>query len=341
MITLDQLKQHYYKDLFSFRQLESFQYKGSKLKHGYVLGFVDAFEIVDSGFWNNDNLVNQFEVKNQKSSGSRFFDGVIEGVMDNETRKQIEKASEESSGRLVFYVKEEDNDICADLIFFNKSKNRVLDKTLLSVDDLPAEFDLKTFSAHSGPKSYEDVITIPIGGFEFFRKSMLGKKCIFYFNTEKDEDDEAKDFLAIKFDVKLPLVDVAAVDCIANGDSWGQSYKDGLWPAFEKEVNLDQEQSELDGMAATVKASKKKAKWISWISAVVLLIIITNVVPDVEGGWAFLLLIAFVLVGMSGKYIGNKMNADKEEELKRRYSVLTDNRNDLDNNVKGLYVINS
>ena len=341
MLTINQLKQHYYKDLFSFRQLESFQYTGSKLKHGYVLGVVDAIDIVDSGFWNNDNLVNQFEVKNQKSSGSRLFDGVIEGVMDNETRKQIQKASEESTGKLVFYAKEDDSNVYADLIFYNKSKNRILNKTLLSVDNVPAEFDLLTFSAHSGPKSFEDVITIPIGDFKFFKESILGMKCVFYFNTEKDEYDETKDFLSIKFDVNLPLVDVAAVDCIVNGDKWDQSYKDGLWPSFDKEVDLDRKQVELDGMTAAIKASKKKTKRISWISAVVLFFIIVNVFPEMEGGMAFLTLIAVILVGMSGKYIGNKMNADKEEELKRQYSVLSDKRKDLENNVKELYSVNS
>jgi len=60
-----------------------------------------------------------------------------------------------------------------------------------------------------------------------------------------------------------------------------------------------------------------------------------------EGGMAFLTLIAVIIVGMSGKYIGNKMNADKEEELKRQYSVLSDKRKDLENNVKELYSVNS
>lgn len=341
MLTINQLKQHFYKDLFSFRQLESYLYKGSRLNNGYVLGVVEAFEIVDSGFWNNDNLINQYDVKSQKSTGSKFFDGVMELATDNETRKLIEKASEESTGKLVFYTKEEDNNVYADLIFFNKSQNRVLDKVLLSIDDVPSEFDLKTFSAHLGSKSFEDVITVPIGDFDYFKKSIFGKRCVFYFNIEKDEDDEAKDFLSIKFDVNLPLVDVAAVDCIANGDKWDQSYKDGLWPAFEKEVNLDQQQSELDGMAVMIKASKKKAKWISWISAVVLLIIITNVFPEMEGGWVFLMLVGFILVGMSGKYIGNKINADKDQELKRQFSLLMDNRKELENNVKGLYALNS
>lgn len=341
MITLDQLKQHYLKDLFSFRQMESFLYNGTKLKKGLVFGVLEARDIVDSGFWNNDNLVNQFDANPKKSTGSKFLDVVTEVAMDSETQKQIEKASEESTGKLVFYVQEEDYKIYADLIFFNKSKNRILDRAELLLNGLPATFDLKTFSAHSGSKSFEDVITVPIGDFEFFKESVLGKKCAFYFNSEKDEYGEAKDFLSMEFDVNLPLVDVAAVDCLVNGDKWDQSYKDGLWPSFDKEVDMDRKQEELDGMTASIKASKKKAKRISWISAVVLLFIIANVFPEMEGGAAFLSLIAVISVGMSGKYIGNKMNADKEEDLKRQYSVLSDKRKDIETTVKGLYSINS
>lgn len=339
MITVSQLKKHYLKDLFSFRELDRLNYKGLKKSEGYVIGEVNASEIVDSGFWNNDNLINQFEFKNQASSGSRFFDSIMADVMDNETKKQIQKAADESICKLVLYSKEEDKSINADLIFYNKSKNRNMDKALILLDGTPAKLRLKTYSAHFGKTAYEDVITIQVGDFAFFKESVLGKEFTFYFNTDKDEDGEAKDFLGLKFEIKLPLVDVAAVEYIMEGDNWDANYKKNLIPAIEKGLELSNEQTQLDSFGQAIKTVKKRAKTISWVTAVVLFFIIVNIWgEDIEGGLAFLFLLATIAIGMSGKYIGNKLNETKEREYKNKLSDISNRRNNLEDLVKEVYL---
>lgn len=339
MITVSQLKKHYLKDLFSFRELDRLNYKGLKISKGYVIGEVNASEIVDSGFWNNDNLINQFEFKNQASSGSRFFDSIMADVMDNETKKQIQKAADESICKLVLYSKEEDKSINADLIFYNKSKNRNMDKAFILLDGTPAKLRLTTYSAHFGKTAYEDVITFQVGDFAFFKESVLGKEFTFYFNTDKDEDGEAKDFLGLKFEIKLPLVDVAAVEYIMEGDNWDANYKKNLIPAIEKGLELSNEQTQLDSFGQAIKTVKKRAKTISWVTAVVLFFIIANIWgEDIEGGLAFLFLLATIAIGMSGKYIGNKLNETKEREYKNKLSDISNRRNNLEDQVKEVYL---
>lgn len=340
MLTVNQLKQHYLKDLFSYRQLDSFLYKKTKTARGYVIGVVNSFKITDQGFWNNDNLLNQFEIKNTSSSGSRFFDSIIDDVMDNETKKQIEKAAEESSGKLVFYAKEDDNSIYADLIFFNQSKNRNLDEALIALDGIPAKFRLKTYSAHSGNHSFEDVISFEIGSFSFFKESVLGKECEIYFNHKPDENDETKDFLGLKFKIKLPLVDVAAVDYLVNGDQWDANFRENLIPAIEKGLDLSNEQTQLDGVENSILKSKKRAKIISWVTAVLLFFIAANIWEDIlEGGIAFLFLLGIIAIGMSGKYIGRILNKNKEKKLRDKLSSLSVRKSELESQIKKYYLI--
>ena len=340
MVTINQLKEHYYNNLVSYRKLTSFHYKSASKRGGYVIGLAEASEITDNGFWNNENLFAQFDVKNQKSSGSQLFDGIIDVVKDTEVEKLIYKASEESTGKLVFYVPEGNNQIMADLIFFNKSKNRNMDEALIALDDIPAKFSQKTYSASSGNKSFEDVITFGIGDFSFFKERVLGKKCAIYFNSERDEDDEAKDFLGLIFEIKLPLVDVASVDYLVNGDQWEANYREKLIPAIERGLELSNEQTKLGGVEKTIIKAKKKAKTISWVTAVVLFFISTNIWGDnLEGGSTFLLLLGIIAIGMSGKYIGKKMNEKNEKELKDKQTSLSASKSKLESQIRDYYLI--
>ena len=338
MEKISQVKNHYCKDILSFRQLSPYLYKIHKSKPGYVIGVVNASEIVDNGFWNNDGLSQQFDVKIQQSSGSRFFDGVVDIVKDTSVEKQIEEASEESTGKLVIYVPEGDDRIVADMIFHNKSKNRNLDDASIKLGGSLVKMSLKTRSANSGPKSFEDVITFDVGDFSFFKESVIGNELTLYFNVEEDEDGEARDYLSIRFNINVPLVDVLSVDYIVNGNKWEESKTGRFLPAIETGMKLSDEQSRLDGLEIKIKKGKKKAKWISWIAVFVVLNIGLGIYPDMEGLAAFLILGVFIGIGMSWKIIAKKLNADKERELRENDPILINRKKELDNQLRNSYM---
>ncbi len=338
MVTTSQLKDKYLKDLYSYRQLHNYHY--GKRHYGYVIGVVNASEIVDQGFWNNENLIQQFDVE-RKSSGSKFFDTITDVAVDNNVNKMIQKASEESVGTVIFYVPEDGDSIMADMIFHNKSKNRNLDKLSMSVGGNFLKMELKTVSLHQGKQSYEDAITFGVGDFSFFKESVIGKKMELFFNLEEEknlEPGEPSDFLSLKFDLSIPLVDVASVEYIINGDKWSDNDKNNILPAIEKGLELSSEQARQDGKSAEIALFKKRAKWISWTVAIVLLIILVNCFPDMEGGFAFLLLVATVAIGMSGKFIGNKVNEEKEKTLSEERATLSERKQELESRLQEVYL---
>ena len=123
------------------------------------------------------------------------------------------------------------------------------------------------------------------------------------------------------------------------GDNWDANYKKNLIPAIEKGLELSNEQTQLDSFGQAIKTVKKRAKTISWVTAVVLFFIIVNIWgEDIEGGLAFLFLLATIAIGMSGKYIGNKLNETKEREYKNKLSDISNRRNNLEDLVKEVYL---
>ena len=337
----EQIKRHYLRDLFSFRQLDYYSYKGKGKRpyKGYIIGVVSASEIVDNGFWNNENLLQQFDQKVKQSTGSRFADALVETANESYVEKQIQKASEESTGKMVLYVPDNSDQIMADLIFHNKSKNRNLDEPTIVLGSSLGTLQCNTSSAKFGSKSFEDVITFSVGDFSYFKETILNKPLVLYFNHEEDDEGEAKDFLSLHFNVNIPVLDIAAVDYIVNGAKWSAEKTGSILPLIEHGVDLYSKQSQLAGQSAEINKTNKKAKWISWITAIVLFSILYSTYQyDISDGGTALLLAVCVLLGMSGKYIGKRINAQKQEAVDKTNDDLSRRSRDIESQIEKVYL---
>ena len=263
MIQLDQLKEQYRKDLYSFRKLERYKFKGEKgARSGYVIAIIPAKEVVDEGFWNNDRLVEQFSYQNVKSTGYRAVDVVRDVALESEAEKKVQKASEESEAKLIFYAEEKKDLVYADLVFHNQSKNRDLSKMALLLGDEEGVTmeNQKTYQASSGKTSFEDVAYLTFGSFSEFREHFMGKEITLMFSWEKDENDEAKDFISLTFNLKVFLADYYAVNFIVEGSSWGLEKTEELAPFLGEKLTLNKRRMEIGSSLNQVNHNASKAK---------------------------------------------------------------------------------
>ena len=248
MIQIEQIKEQYRKDLCSFRKLESYKFRGEKgARSAYVIAVYPAVKVVDEGFWNNDRLVEQFSYQNVKSTGYRAVDVVRDVALESEAEKKVQKASEESEAKLIFYAEENKDLVYADLVFHNQSKNRDLSKMALLLGDEEGVTmeNQKTYHASSGNTSFEDVVYLPCGSFSEFREHFMGKEITLMFNWEKDENDEAKDFISLTFNLKVFLADYYAVNYIVEGSSWGHEKTEKLAPFLGEKMTLNKRRTEI------------------------------------------------------------------------------------------------
>ena len=124
-----------------------------------------------------------------------------------------------------------------------------------------------------------------------------------------------------------------------NGAKWSAEKTGSILPLIEHGVDLYSKQSQLAGQSAEINKTNKKAKWISWITAIVLFSILYSTYQyDISDGGTALLLAVCVLLGMSGKYIGKRINAQKQEAVDKTNDDLSRRSRDIESQIEKVYL---
>ena len=318
---LDSLKGAYRRTLSTYR----LQRKEPKYRNGYVIAEITADTIIDSGFHNNPNLVNQFmpQRANLSSTGSRVFDSVVGAVaeveQEKEANKQIDKAEKETTAKLVFYAVDKDTGhFKMDVVFFNRSKNREMKNPSLLIQPTFPESTIEKSTHASGMKNeFEDVMTI---SFPFdYLYSIRGAEAHFSFDTDDDNDDA--DSVLLKFTVKYDMIDLICVDYIVRGQYWEKEKVALYYDKLEQKANIFEQTKNVSAAQAADKEIlnkyNKRGAGIGCLTSLVLAILAGSFIPDEALGWSIVACImAFVLVNYFFRKKGKDLTRETSENAK-------------------------
>lgn len=338
----EELSKYYQKSLYDFRNLELYKYHGETVTRGLVIAEIPAKEILDSGFWNNESLMDQYTPQNTSSTGSRVGDAVVEAVVENSVRKDIEKAFEKTSAKLVLFSNGKDDLVMGQLVFYNKSINRDLSNCWVFLGEGKGGYfeDIPCFHAHSGKKDFEDIMNINFGTFSEYKEKFDDKTVAFAFHMEEDEEGERKDFLSIKFDMRLLKADMVIVDYLTNGKYWDEERINTIEPLLETKARLLKGKNENNTVLAEVEKAENKSTGIGCVTSIGIAILVGIIIGNADlevNFWLGLLIVALVIIPIwLGSKMGKKKNKERRDAATDERERLRKQENKLDEEIVGM-----
>lgn len=338
----EELGKYYEKSLYDFRNLELYKYKGETITRGLVMAEIPAKEILDAGFWNNENLVNQYMPQSTNSTGSKIGDAVMEAVVENSAKKEIDKAFEKTSAKLVLFSNGKDDLVMGQLVFYNKSINRDLSKFWVFIGEEKGGIfeDTTCFHAHSGNKDFEDVININFGTFSEYKEVFDDKTVDFAFHIEKDEEGKRKDFLSIKFKMSLYKAELVVVDYLTNGKYWDAEQINKIEPLLETKARLLKGKNENNTELAEVEKAENKSTGIGCVTSIGIAILVGIIIGNADlevNFWLGLLIVALVIIPIwLGSKMGKKKNKERRDAATDERERLRKQENKLDEEIVGM-----
>lgn len=168
-------------------------------------------KVIDTGFYDNPNLVQQYTKSKPSNSDSKFLNAAVDTVMDMRREKAIDEAAEKSSACACLYIKKRDKKSCyIDIMFYNKSYVRKCKgASLLLANKKITRPTLNSWIGEKDKNDFYNLLTFKLP-FEILNEDIRDKVLCLTFDDEELKEDNYGVMIDMKFN--FSSLDIRALE---------------------------------------------------------------------------------------------------------------------------------
>ena len=190
----------------------------------------EGISLIDSNFYDNDNLTQQFYVQ-PVNVNSKVGSAIADVAAETETQKKIEKAEGETFGRLALYAHDDVKDLWVlNFLFFNRSFARSMEnfRIIVEVETSPD----KTYLEYNNVISSQPITSSEKNKFYNTVAVSVDKHDLLSIAQKKAKFSVFFDDVVVEFEKKFSLKDLLAVDFLNDSENWTDEAIEKYYPVF-------------------------------------------------------------------------------------------------------------